>query len=149
MHSSRMSTARLLPVSPSMHWAGGSALRGMSAPKGGGCLLWGMCLLWGVSASGPRGVCLWCQGEAVCSGQCVCCGREGVSGSMVGGCLPLVLGCLPLVPGEGGCLLWGMGVSGSREGGVVCIPACTGADITSPMNRMTVRCKSITFANFV
>ena len=143
MHSSRMSTAHLLPVFPSMHWAGGSAPRGMSAPKGGGCLLWG------VSASGSRGVCLWCQGEAVCSGQCVCSGGEGVSGSMVGGCLPLVLGVSASGPRGGGCLLWGIGVSGSREGGVVCIPACTGADITSPMNRMTDRCKSITFANFI
>ena len=60
MHSSRMRTARLLPVSPSMHC-------------GGGCLFWG-CLLWGVSA--PRGVsapvgcllpgvCLWLGGGGV------------------------------------------------------------------------------------
>ena len=115
MHSSRMRTARLLPVSPSTHWAGGSAPGGMSAPKGGGCLLWGMCLLWGVSASGPRGVCLWCQGEAVCSGQCVCSGGEGVSGSRVGGCLPLVLGVSASGPrggglsalGNGGVWFWG------------------------------------------
>ena len=80
---------------------------------GGGCLLRVMCLLWG------RGG-FWLQGSRV-------------SASGPGG-------CLPLVPGEGGCLLCGMGVSGSGEVGVVCIPACTGADTTSPMNRMTDRC---------
>ena len=44
MHSSRMPTARLLPVSISMHW--------------GGCLLWGCLLLGGVCSHGvsaPRG----------------------------------------------------------------------------------------------
>ena len=70
MHSSRMRTARLLPVSPSMHCAGGVSTPGGAAPGGicsqgsvwswGGCLplvLGGVCL-WsqGVSASGPRGV---------------------------------------------------------------------------------------------
>ena len=47
MHSSRMRTARLLPVSPSMHcWGGGSAPCGAVAGPGGGCAQGG---------SGPRG----------------------------------------------------------------------------------------------
>ena len=62
MHSSRMRTARLLPVSPSMHCGGGCLLwgcllwgcllpGGMSAPRG--CLLPGGCLLlWGVCSRG-------------------------------------------------------------------------------------------------
>ena len=54
MHSSRMHTARLLPVSPSMHCSGGLPL----VP--GGVCLWslGGCLPlvpWGVPASGPGG----------------------------------------------------------------------------------------------
>ena len=64
--------------------------------------------------------------------------------------------------GGGGCLL-PRGVSapggmsaperGVCSGGVsglggVCIPACTEAD-TPPVNRMTHKCKNITFANFV
>ena len=46
MHSSRMHTARLLPVSPSMHCGGGSA-PGVSAPGGvilGGSAPGGMCI---------------------------------------------------------------------------------------------------------
>ena len=53
MHSSRMRTAHLLPVSPSMHYGGGSAL-GVSAPRVGVYFQGGVCW-WGVSASGPRG----------------------------------------------------------------------------------------------
>ena len=68
MHSSRMHTARLLTVSPSMHYAGGRlvpggyALEGVSALRGAwsqGGLLWRGCLLGGVPGSrgvpGPRG----------------------------------------------------------------------------------------------
>ena len=70
MHSSRMRTARLLPVSPRMHCAGKDLLRGgRSAPGGGqpvgGICSWGDLLLEG-SASG-----------GVCSG-----------GSAPGGCIP-------------------------------------------------------------
>ena len=75
LHSSRMCTAHLLPISPSMHCAGGSAPGGclllggvcsqeMSAP--GGCLLPGDVCSWGgvsaptfdmgVPASDPGGV---------------------------------------------------------------------------------------------
>ena len=68
MHSSRMRTARLLPVSPSIHCAGG-------------CLLPGECLvLGGMSASGPGGV------SASGPGGGVCLWSQGV------GCLPLVRG---------------------------------------------------------
>ena len=50
MHSSRMRTARLLAVFPSMHCAGGGCLLpgGVSTPRGG-CLPRG-CLFDGVSA---------------------------------------------------------------------------------------------------
>ena len=63
MHSSRMRTARLLPVSPSMH-CGGCLLRGVSGPRGcvsarGRCLLSGA----GVSDPGGGGVCLWSWGD--------------------------------------------------------------------------------------
>ena len=44
LHSSRMRTARLLPVSPSMHCAGGVCSGGLPGPG------------WGVPASGPRGM---------------------------------------------------------------------------------------------
>ena len=77
MHSSRMRTARLLPVSPSMHCAGGVSSRG--------CLLWG-CLLQGGVCSGDvcsggclllGGVCLWSwgvstPGVSALGGVCSC-----------------------------------------------------------------------------
>ena len=55
MHFSRMRTVRLLPVSPSMHCAGGSVCSGGNVCSGG-CLLRGVCLLpGGCRASAPRG----------------------------------------------------------------------------------------------
>ena len=54
MHSNRMRTAHLLPVSPSMHCAEGVVCFR-------GCLLPGVCLLW-------EGVCSW---GGVCSGACL------------------------------------------------------------------------------
>ena len=57
LHSSRMRTARLLPVSPSMHCTGW----GVSAPGGGACLWSERACLWsgeGVPASSPGGGCL-------------------------------------------------------------------------------------------
>ena len=50
LHSSRMHTTRLLPISPSMHCSRG-------VPGSGGCLLWGCllqggCLVWGVCSQG-------------------------------------------------------------------------------------------------
>ena len=55
MHSSRMRTARLLPVSPSMLCAGGGLLLGGYAPGGGGVCSWGGLLLEG-AGSAPGGV---------------------------------------------------------------------------------------------
>ena len=89
IYSSRMRTARLLPVSPSMHCAGG-----------GGCLLPGGCLLlegfvllggvcsWGVYSQGVSalgGFCSWgvCLLLGVGGGGCVC--SQGVC---PGGCIP-------------------------------------------------------------
>ena len=47
-HSSRMHTARLLTVSPSMHCTGGSALaRGICLDWGGVCQHWGSLPCWG------------------------------------------------------------------------------------------------------
>ena len=153
MHSSRMRTARLLPVSPSMHCAGGVSALGV-------CLLWergvcshGRCLLQGDICSGG-GVCshgrCMLQGD-ICSGGWV--SAQGVSAL---GCL--LWGCVCSWEGvcSSGCLLWGCLLQVgcvSALGGVcsmgVCIPACTEAD-TPPVNRMTDRCKNImTFANFV
>ena len=49
--SSRIHTAHMLPISPSMHCAGGGLLRGVPGPEGsvcsggstsGGCLVWGL-----------------------------------------------------------------------------------------------------------
>ena len=64
LHSSRMCTARLLPVSLSMHCAwGGGVCSGGCLPLvqggllGGGACLWSLgCLVRGVPASGPGGV---------------------------------------------------------------------------------------------
>ena len=70
MHSSRMRAALLLPVSPSMHCAGGYLLQGEVSALGGpaprGCLLRGVsalgwwCLLWEGDVYFGGGVC--CQG---------------------------------------------------------------------------------------
>ena len=81
MHSSRMRTTRVLPVSPSMHCAGGCLLRGRGfspggcllpgglLPKGGKCLLQG-----GVCSHGgllQRDVCSGgCLPRAVCHSPC-------------------------------------------------------------------------------
>ena len=73
LHSSRMRTARLLPVSPSMHCAGGGLVReGVPGPRG--CLLQGVpdprgvCSQGGVCSGGERGACLLSQ-EGVCVSQ--------------------------------------------------------------------------------
>ena len=60
MHSSRMRTARLLPISPGMHCSGGCLLPG-------GVCSWG-CLLPGVSALGGGGGV--CSQEGVCIPAC-------------------------------------------------------------------------------
>ena len=104
MHFSRMHTTCLLPVSPSMHCAGGCLL------LGGYLLPGGVCYQWEWASATRVGVCY--QGE-LCYG--------GVSAT------------------RGYLLLRGVCYYG------VCIPACTEAD-TPPVNRMTDRCKNITFA---
>ena len=53
MHSSRMRTARLLPVSPSMHCS-----RGVYLVPGGCIWSWGGTWSGGGGVPGPRGVCL-------------------------------------------------------------------------------------------
>ena len=119
LQSSRMCTARLLPISPSMHCTWGLLP--------GGCLLLGGVCSWGflpvvrgggvcsreeMSAQGgclpmvPGGVCSW--------GGCLSLVPGGVSSHR--GCL-LLGGCLPLVPGvsaSGGACLWSWGGVCSR-----------------------------------
>ena len=57
------------------------------------------------------------------------------------GCVPSAAGgvCLGGVCPGAECLPGGV----SAQGGMVCIPSCTEADIP-PVNRMTDRCKNIT-----
>ena len=113
-----MRTARLLPVSPSMHYGGGCLLGGGVCSGGGGvcswvgvCLWSGGCLFQGVSASGLGGVCSrgvsapWGVWGGVCSGGVCLWSRGG-----------LLLGVYP-------CMHWGR---------------------PPPVNRMTDRCKNIT-----
>ena len=84
MHSSRMRTSRLLPVSPSMHCSRGVYLVPGDVPGPEGCTCsWGMylvrgctwsrgCLLWGVAAPGGGLV-----GGGACSGGCLVRGVPG------------------------------------------------------------------------
>ena len=82
MHSSRMRTARLLPVSPSMHTAGGCLLWGVSAP-GGVCSRGSRVFAWG-GLSAPGGGCLL-PGVSAPGGGCL----------LPGGCLLLEGVCIP------------------------------------------------------
>ena len=84
MYSSRMCTACLLPVSPSMYCIGGVCSWGVSAsaPR--------RCLLRGGSASRGRGVCS--QGVCLSSGGGDVCSQEGG--------LPLIRGCIPACNGQ-------------------------------------------------
>ena len=106
MHSSRMRTARLLPVSPGMHcsWGGctWSGVQGVPGP--------GVCLVPG-GVPGPWG-CTWFWGSVPGSGQCTwsrgCTWLGDVPGPW--GCtwsggVPVLGG----VPGPGGCA-WSLGV---------------------------------------
>ena len=61
LHSSRMRTVRLLPISPSMHCAGR-----VPASGAGGGLLPG-----GVPTSGPEGVCSWGVPASGPGGGCI------------------------------------------------------------------------------
>ena len=79
MHSRRMRTARLLPVSPSMHCAGGLSapgewclLPGKVSDLGGVSALGGVCSQGGLCSRGVsalEGVCSW---WGVCSRRSVC-----------------------------------------------------------------------------
>ena len=102
-----MRTARLLPVSPSVHCPGGGYLPlvrggGVSAPRG-------------VPASGWGGgaTCLWSQGCLLPGGGCLLPGRGGYLHPVPGGVCSQG-GYLPLV--EGGVYSRG------------CIPTCKWAD---------------------
>ena len=70
MHSSRMRTARLLPVSPSMHCAG-SVCSGGSAPRGGDG---GVCSQ-GLEVSAPGG-------GGSCPGDCCDMGQNDTIGKI-------------------------------------------------------------------
>ena len=173
MHSSRMRTARLLPISPSC-----TALGGVSGPR---LCTWsrGMYLPRGVPAWGylPRGVCLLGGMYLVCGvylvGGCTCPVGEPTQGSVPdqGVYLPgectwsWGAGGVPVlgdVPGPGGTCLGGytcMGGVPSPGGGCTCLGGVPAQGVhlsggvpargstcpgTPPVNRMTNRCKNIT-----
>ena len=167
MHSSRMRTAHLLPISPSMHCS-----RGVGVPVSGGTwshrvYLPGGVPAWGVylhrgctclgGVPGPRG--LYPPGECSCLGGtwswgwgCTCLGVYLVPGVyLLGGvptqtvCVPalgvyLVPGCTCLgdVPGPRGCTCPGVYLSRGYL-----VPGGTFPG-TPLVNRMTNRCKNIT-----
>ena len=72
MHSSRMRTARLWPVSPGMHFSRGGVPGPGSVPGPGRCT-WSR-----GGVPGPRGVylvpggCTWSQGVYLVPGECTC-----------------------------------------------------------------------------
>ena len=120
MHSSRMRTGRLLPVSPSMHCSGGGCVsaREVYLPKGGvparGCTCPVECTCLGVYL--PRG--------------CTCQGGVPARGCTCWGYLP------------GGCTCQRGGVP-ARES--VYLPRGVPVQVLAPsVNRMTDRCKNIT-----
>ena len=148
LHSSRMRTARVLTISPSMLCAGGCTWSRGVCSLGGVCSEGGCTWSWGVSAprgvSSPRGV----PGPGVSAPRGVCSwgGVPGPGGCLLpGGCLalggvPSLEGCLVL--GVCVCLLWGVCSRGvSAPGGV---PGAGGCQVLPPVNRMTNRCKNIT-----
>ena len=63
LHSSRMHTARLLTVSPSMHCAGGSA-------RGGSCMVPGGLLHGGVPGLGGGGILACTEAHSPCGQNC-------------------------------------------------------------------------------
>ena len=89
--------------------------------------------------------------RAVCSSSCSGWSAPGGGGDLFQG------GLLQEWSGPGG-LLWGVSASGgsargvcsrgSAPGGEVCVPQHALGQIP-PVNRMTDRCKNITFTNFV
>ena len=121
MHSSRMRTARLLPVSPRMHCLGVGGVpglgRGVHSPGRRGVYLVqggipgprGCTWSWGCTWSGgvylvPRG-CTWSWGVYLVRGGCTWFGGVPSRGDLVPGGVPGTGG----VPGPGGCT-WSGGV---------------------------------------
>ena len=101
LHSSRMHTARLLTVSPSMHCSEGCLLR-RGGVCSGGCLLGGY-LVWGVSGPVGEGCLLW--------------GASALRGAWSGGCLVPGVSALGDVCSQGVSALggaWSRGVPGPR-----------------------------------
>ena len=128
LHSSRMLTARVLTVSPSM-LCGGCLLRGCTWSRGGGVSALGVgvcswgCLLWGEGEYLVKGgVCARGRGVYLVGGVCSWGGVPGPRGvSSLGG-----------VPGPGGCLLPGDVCSG----GCLLLWGCTWSG-TPPVDRQT------------
>ena len=117
MHSGRMCTARLLPISPSMHYSRGDCT------WSGGYLVWGVYLVQEVPGPGVGGV--PGLGDVPGPGMYLvwgCTWLGGVPGQGVPGARG--------VPGQGCTWSWGWGWC-----------TCPG---TPPVNRMTDRCKNIT-----
>ena len=141
MHSSMMRTARLLPVSPSMH----CSRRDVPGPRvylvPGGTWSRGVYLV---------GWCTWSQGVYLVLGGVLgpgeCTWSWWVKLGPRGVCLVLVG-----IPGPGGVYLVPGGVPG--PGSVPGLGGCTwsqgGACPGTPPCGQTVTCKNITLANFV
>ena len=118
MHSSRMRTARLLPVSPSMHCSRWCTCLGDTCPEG--TCPGGVVPTWGVYL--PRG----CTCPVGCTNPEGCTCQWGVIAQLV----YLPMGCVPA---------WGLYLPGG-------VPA-QGVEVSDqvlPVNRMTDKCKNIT-----
>ena len=107
MHSSRMRTARFLPVSPSMHCSRGGGEPGPGSVPARGCT-WsqGVYLL---RVSVPAGGCTWSWGVYLVLG-CTYWGVYLLEVYLLGGCT-----CLGGVPGPEGCI-WSRGMYLVLEG---------------------------------
>ena len=130
----------------------GCLLRGMSAPRGGGCLLPGEGGVCSQGVSAPRRVSVLggvCSGGIVCSQGGVCSGGCLLPGGVCfGGCLLLKGVCSwgmsapggGRVSNAGGCLPWG----------VLGIPACTEADTPPPsLTESQTPVKTLPWPNFI
>ena len=158
LHSSRMRTARVLTVSPSM-LCGGYLLRGAVSALGG-------CLLWGCVCSGVC-VCLGCvcSGGVSALGVCVCSGWVSApSGCLLWGvcshgvcvCFGAVCsqgGLLPRASAPGGMSALGAFALGGVCSGGVCSWGCVSQHaLRQPsllVNRITHACENITLPNFI
>ena len=145
MHSSRMRTSRLLPVSPSMHCSRGMhlILRGylvLGDVPAGGCTCPG-----GVGVYLPGGT--WSRGVPGPRG-CICRGRTCSRRVYLPMGVYLVLGGVPAqggVPGPGGCTYLGgvPGPGGCTYLGVYLVPGGP-AQVLPPVNRITDACENTT-----